>query len=162
MKLILIIADKISIAKMIHKAGVFGDGNDVIVTCGFDHCRYKVPKLNMSQIPYTEDPSKMELRFPELSNNAAKFYARIEKGCFKMETQSVDRSLAFINDNMSCYEAVVISYIHPKTFEPDLPFKLGMWIEAEDKNKPKAYINRDFGRQMKHQRASLKQHGLCG
>ena len=337
----LIIADKISIAKRIHSARVFGDGNDVIVTFGFGHWQYKIPKLKMYQIPYTEEPSKMELRFPKLSSMNSKCFARVEKSRFQMESLCIDGALEIINKKISYYDEIIvcadcdgtgmysamqiierldnketpittlnmmgydeksiqqawkkrginiwsdsglgfgkklalqhtvkkyfdywwycnsalvlnelmqtlgintdklmskyelmlimmifqnkdfylpnilkqmerwlgtgkyklsnyeegigspasrsqiiqnaidrgviedagenkvtmsdkgikfISYLHPKTFDPDLPFRLGMWIEAMDTDKPKAYISRVFGRQLRHQRSLFKKNGIC-
>lgn len=45
-----------------------------------------------------------------------------------------------------------IDRLHPRTFDPDLPFRLESWILREDYDSMRRYINTVFGRQFRYQR----------
>lgn len=49
-----------------------------------------------------------------------------------------------------------ISLLHPKTFDPDLPFRLDKWCIDQDYHAVKRYIRTLFGRQIRYQRVSCK------
>jgi len=46
--------------------------------------------------------------------------------------------------------------LHPRTFDPDLPFRLEQWIATGDYNSMRRYINTVFSRQLRYQRNQLK------
>lgn len=48
--------------------------------------------------------------------------------------------------------ATFVAGLHPKTFDPDLPFRIDSWIEADDYNAMERYIRTVFGRQLRFQR----------
>jgi len=45
-----------------------------------------------------------------------------------------------------------IDRLHPRTFDPDLAFRLESWIQSEDYDSMRRYINTVFGRQLRYQR----------
>lgn len=49
-----------------------------------------------------------------------------------------------------------MSRLHPRTYDPDLPFRLEQWITAGDYASMRRYINTVFGRQLRYQRNQLK------
>lgn len=46
--------------------------------------------------------------------------------------------------------------LHPRTYDPDLPFRLEQWIATGDYDSMRRYINTVFSRQLRYQRNQLK------
>jgi hypothetical protein len=46
----------------------------------------------------------------------------------------------------------LLSYMHPKTYDPDLPFRVMKWMKESDKESMHRYIRTIFGRQLIYQR----------
>lgn len=49
-----------------------------------------------------------------------------------------------------------MSRLHPRTYDPDLPFRLEQWITSGDYASMRMYINTVFSRQLRYQRSQLK------
>ena len=46
----------------------------------------------------------------------------------------------------------LLSYMHPKTYDTDLPFRIMKWMKESDKESMHRYIRTIFGRQLRYQR----------
>lgn len=50
-----------------------------------------------------------------------------------------------------------LNYLHPRSYDPDLPYRLNEWITTGDTDSMKRYIRTHFGRQLRYQRTRRKQ-----
>jgi hypothetical protein len=67
----------------------------------------------------------------------------------------IDEGLLSLDNNnitLTNNGKALLAYMHPKTYYPDLPFRVMKWMKESDKESMHRYIRTMFGRQLRYQR----------